>query len=83
MTACFRDPIRIHSHEWAQTLSVTNICTFLIWTLEGQGEFINEENPFLIGAVTGAVSVRCMNVMNARLSMRGDSWPGLNGLNFA
>lgn len=26
-------------------------------SLESQGEFINEENPFLIGAVTGAVCV--------------------------
>lgn len=26
-------------------------------SLEGQGEFVNEENPFLIGAFTGAVRV--------------------------
>lgn len=28
-------------------------------SLESQGQFINEENPFLIGAVTGAVCVLC------------------------
>lgn len=45
----------------ARSLSVTKYFCFLSFlisdSLEGQGEFINEENPFLIGAVTGAVCV--------------------------
>lgn len=45
----------------ARSLSVTEYFCFLSFlisdSLEGQGEFINEENPFLNGAVTGAVCV--------------------------
>lgn len=58
---CWRsDCWRAHQCSGAQSLSVTTIFVFVFFisaSLEGQGEFINEENPFLIGAVTGAVCV--------------------------
>lgn len=37
----------------ARSLSVTTVFAFYLFN--SKGNFINEENPFLIGAVTGAV----------------------------